>query len=363
MSGKGIKRDSRGRAGDSRGACRRFPNQPKSRYWCGSKHGWCDELRPAEKNKADVDSTSAPDGFRAIVLERAALNSKLQNADRTRAAYKTIFDSEQFSDITVVIGDREAKLHKCVLSGCEYFERMLSTEFKEATAKVVKLEVAEGSSAEATLLAIEYIYSGYFDFHQHSDSVMEVLAAADKLQLTHLRDVCVEYLEDNLCAENVCTVFSASRHLGLQKLEKQCLRFLLREGWEGANSALRRPNGIEQLPKETLLSMLEGDDLNVDEEVVFTALVRWCEANKSGGQSVKDEFAAFLPFVRFAAMSHVFLYQVVEPSGLVPPKVVIQALAAQLDVRGYLGRALEGAEGSCTNTERRSTDYPSLSEN
>jgi hypothetical protein len=361
MSGKGIKRDSRG-------ACRRIPNQPKSRYWCGTKYGWCDELRPAEKNKADVDSTSAADGFRAIVLERAVLNSKLQNADRTRAAYKTIFDSEQFSDITVVIGDREAKLHKCVLSGCEYFERMLSTEFKEATAKVVKLEVAEGSSAEATLLAIEYIYSGYVDFHQHSDSVMEVLAAADKLQLTHLRDVCVEYLDDNLCAENVCTVFSASRHLGLQKLEKQCLRFLLREGWEGAFSALRRPNGIEQLPKETLLSMLEGDDLNVDEEVVFTALVRWCEENKERGRAlfkegVEDEFAAFLPFVRFAAMSHVFLYQVVEPSGLVPPKVVIQALAAQLDVRGYLGRALEGAEGSCTNTERRSTDYPSLSEN
>jgi hypothetical protein len=122
---------------------------------------------------------------------------------------KTLFDSEQISDITAVIGDREAKPHKCVLSGCEYFERMLSTEFKDATAKVVKLEVAEGSSAEAALLAIEYIYSGYVDFHQHSDSVMEVLlAAADKLQLTHLRDVCVEYLEDNLCAEyledNLC---------------------------------------------------------------------------------------------------------------------------------------------------------------
>ena len=296
MSGKGIKRDSRG-------ACRRIPNQPKSRYWCGTKYGWCDELRPAEKNKADVDSTSAADGFRAIVLERAVLNSKLQNADRTRAAYKTIFDSEQFSDITVVIGDREAKLHKCVLSGCEYFERMLSTEFKEAAAKEVKLEVAEGSSAEATLLAIEYIYTGVVEV---SDSVMEVLAAADKLKLTDLRDHCVAYLEENICADNICTVFSASRHLRLAKLEKQSLDFLLRN----AGSALKS-NGIKHLPKDTLLSMLEGDDLNVDEEVVFTALVGWCEANKSGGQSVKDEFAAFLPSVRFAAMSHVFLYQAV----------------------------------------------------
>jgi hypothetical protein len=130
---------------------------------------------------AGADAAAAAD--RATGLERA-----IQNADRTRAAYKTLFESKRFSDITVVIGDREAKLHKCVLSSCEYFERMLSTEFKEAAAKEVKLEVAEDSSAGATLLAIEYIYSGYVDI---SDSVMEVLAAADKLQLTHLRDHCV----------------------------------------------------------------------------------------------------------------------------------------------------------------------------
>jgi hypothetical protein len=238
--------------------------------------------------------------FRATGLERAS------------AAYKTLFESKRFSDITAVIGDREAKLHKCVLSGCEYFERMLSTEFKEAAAKEVKLEVAGCSSAEATLLAIECIYTGVVEV---SNPVMEVLAAADKLQLTDLRGHCVAYLEENICAENVFAVFSASRHLGrLAKLEKQSLDFLLRN----AGSALKS-NGIEHLPKDTLLSMLEGDDLNVDEEVVFTALVGWCEANKSGGQSVKDELAAFLPSVRFAAsMSHVFLYQTVEASGLVP---------------------------------------------
>jgi hypothetical protein len=82
------------------------------------------------------------------------------NLERVSGTYKALFESERFSDITVVIGDRQAKLHKCVLSGCEYFERMLSTEFKEAAAKEVKLEVAGGSSAEATLLAIECIYTG-----------------------------------------------------------------------------------------------------------------------------------------------------------------------------------------------------------
>jgi hypothetical protein len=160
---------------------------------------------------------------------------------------------------------------------------------------------------------------------------MEVLAAADKLQLTDLRGHCLAYLGENICADNVCTVVNASRHFGLAKLEKQSLDFLL----TNAGSALES-SGMKHLPKETLLSVVEGDDLDVGEEVIFTALMGWCEANKSDGQSVKDEFAAFLPSVRFAAMSHVFLHQTVTPSGLVPPEIVMQALIAQLEESGLV---------------------------
>jgi hypothetical protein len=97
---------------------------------------------------------------------------------------------------------------------------------------------------------------------------MEVLAAADKLQRTDQRDHCVAYLENNICADNVCTVFSANRQLGLAQLEKKGLDFWLRN----AGSAMKS-KGIKHLPKDTLLSMLEGDDLDVDEEEMFTALV------------------------------------------------------------------------------------------
>jgi hypothetical protein len=64
---------------------------------------------------------------------------------RCRSFYKTPFESERFSDITVVIGDREAKFHKRMLSGCDYFERMLSTEFK-----------APGGSGETGLFCGSY---------------------------------------------------------------------------------------------------------------------------------------------------------------------------------------------------------------
>jgi hypothetical protein len=108
-------------------------------------------------------------------------------------------------------------------------------------------------------------------------------------------------------------------------------------------SALKS-NGIKHLPKDLLLSMLEGDDLDVDEEVVFTALLGWCEAHKSGGQSVKDEFVAFLPFVRLSRR------------GLCYADAFL-AFAAQLDEDKCTGagakRALEGAEESGRNTTKR----------
>jgi hypothetical protein len=71
---------------------------------------------------------------------------------------------------------------------------------------------------------------------------------------------------------------------------------------------------------------------------------------------VREEFAAFLPSIRFAAMSHAFLHKRVMTSGLVPTEVVMAALLAQLDnpVLQHPGkRALEGGEENERSAKRR----------
>jgi hypothetical protein len=78
--------------------------------------------------------------------------------------------------------------------------------------------------------------------------------------------------------------------------------------------------------------------------------------NKDGGASAKDEFAAFLPSIRFAAMSHVFLQKQVLSSGLVSQKVVLEAVMAQLDSKAAPGakRALDsGGEEASRKIKRR----------
>jgi hypothetical protein len=116
---------------------------------------------------------------------------------------------------------------------------------------------------------------------------------------------------------------------------------------------------VKHLPKDSLLSMVQGDQLHVGEEAVFDAVLCWCDANKGEGKSAQDEFAAFLPAIRFAAMSHVFLHKRVTPSGMVPNDVVMAAFVAQLDnpALQHTGkRALEGGKECERSTKRRSRD-------
>jgi hypothetical protein len=144
------------------------------------------------------------------------------------------------------------------------------------------MEVAEGPSVQATPLALEYVYTR--DVELDGEYVMEVLAAADKLQLTKLKRHCVVYLEKNVQEDNVCVLFRTSKQLGLPKLEEQCHDFILRNA-----AAVFKSDGVKHLPKDMLLAMLgEDGNLDVAEEVVFEAVAGWCDANKYGEASAKD---------------------------------------------------------------------------
>ena len=69
-----------------------------------------------------------------------------------------MINSPIYSDISLVVTDKEFYAHRCVLSSrCTYFVTMLKGPMIESTNKVVYLEDIE---VETFLLAMEYIYTG-----------------------------------------------------------------------------------------------------------------------------------------------------------------------------------------------------------
>ena len=95
---------------------------------------------------------------------------------------------------------------------------MLDSQFKEAQLDSIAISIAPASSAKATELVLEYVYSR--EIVLDGDCVMEVLAAADMLQVKQLKQACINYLDEELSCENACTVLRACRQLELADVTK-----------------------------------------------------------------------------------------------------------------------------------------------
>ena len=167
------------------------------------------------------------------------------------------------------------------------------------------------------------LYTTFIEIN--SDNAFEVLAAADKRQLSGLRESCETYLAQNLCQDSVCSTWKASHLLGLSQLAIKCRDLVLSEG-----KTVLEGGCFSELPKELALAVVADGELNASKEVVFEAVVAWGEANKGAG-SVQDAVADFMPHLRFVEMGHTFLYNRVRQSGLVSESVVLDTMAKIMD--------------------------------
>ena len=74
---------------------------------------------------------------------------------------------------------------------------------------------------------------------------------------------------------------------------------------------------VLELPAEGLLSLLRDDALRASELEAFEAVLRWGEAHREGGASLKAAVAPFLPHLRFEHVPAQELQDVVRESGVV----------------------------------------------
>jgi hypothetical protein len=206
---------------------------------------------------------------------------------------------------------------------------MFTTHFSESTQNIVTIDVAEGSSVAATVLVVRYLYTTEITIT--AGNVMEVLAAADKLQLPKLHSACVTFLEQTVNAANACTILTASMELNLVPLLKVCTKFILENG-----KAVLGSGGFKNLTKEAVISIISNHKLRATEEEVFKAVMLWGEAvvARSSGScedGVRDAVSDLLPHLRLEEMDHTFLCNCVEQTGLFSPKALLAAMSKIVD--------------------------------
>lgn len=92
---------------------------------------------------------------------------------------KSVFENGTKSDITLLAGEKEFKVHKLHLSlHSDVFDAMFSyEETKEALEKKV---IIEDVTAEVMYGLLSYIYTGNVEF-KDKESTLQLLIAADKV--------------------------------------------------------------------------------------------------------------------------------------------------------------------------------------
>ena len=168
-------------------------------------------------------------------LERNVLSKKTWNQsllDDFDFKSKTS-DWDKFSDFDIICveksenGDTNEKIfrcHKLVLSlGSRYYKRMLSGNYREidGTARVTDIPI------DTMTKLIQYIYSGEIN---KKEIDVNLLLAADKYEILHLKSLCELELGQRITIENACRMSIVAKMCG-SKVFKDHVYSFVREHW------------------------------------------------------------------------------------------------------------------------------------
>ncbi|GIY28619.1 protein roadkill [Caerostris darwini] len=158
------------------------------------------------------DSNDSEKGFQLKSLIRLSKN------------FEDLLDPKEsyFSDVSLVCGSVAIPAHKAVLCArSPVFAAMFTAQMKENTENKVHITDVEEPILRAMLV---HIYTGKTE-DLNVASAGDLLFAADKYQLEDLKQVCSDYLKENMTLENVLNTLVLG-HLHNKDLQACAMNFI-----------------------------------------------------------------------------------------------------------------------------------------
>ena len=211
-----------------------------------------------------------------------------------------------FNDVTIIAGDESIPGNKIVLS-CysKFFETMFETNMKERYEN--KVEVS-GFDGQIIKMLVQYMYTGTITID--SSNVMNVLAAADYLQLDSVKDYCFDYMVSKLTPQNCLNIISASilfKPIALLTETYQVFSDNLEE--------ISLSENFKALSKIDLFTIFEKlVSSEATEKAKHKALMNWINSDYD---SRSKDFSDLFTLVDISQLSYAFLRDVVSAEPLV----------------------------------------------
>lgn len=127
-----------------------------------------------------------------------------------------------FTDVTVVVGERQIRAHKVVLAThSPVFEAMLRANMQESNQNVIKIDDFE---YEVVQEMMTYIYSD--SSPKIENLVGSLLKAADKYDMGRLKALCKQTLLDKVSVNTVVNYQALAAFFSLAQLQRRATKFI-----------------------------------------------------------------------------------------------------------------------------------------
>lgn len=191
--------------------------------------------------------------------------------------YKTLFQEEKGSDITVLILGRAWRLHKVYISQSPYFASMFSGSWREANEKVISVEITDPN---ITINSLSVVLGSFYqdEVSLEPKEVVSILATSTLFQLQGLIDECVDIMIETTNSETVVSYYNAAVSYGVPTVKAAAKRWLevnlLGYGW-------RHPSFLKEISPDLMTELVASPDLVVlqTEFCIYMMLRLWLFAH------------------------------------------------------------------------------------
>ena len=216
-----------------------------------------------------------------------------------------LYTERKLTDVVLAIGDRSVSAHRVILATVSpHLQALFSNEMAESQSRVVELQQLSWAGVKAI---VDFAYTGTIALS--GSTVVSIIQAANLLQVDAVERAAVEFLVERLDAGNVLSAMALGAHLSAGEIGRELEESS--RAWLHKNFGLvaAEPSFLE-LAADDVASFVESDDLDVEEEEVFQAVIGWVKEDEAGR---KAELDRLLPLIRFPLMNEAALTMEAEP--------------------------------------------------
>ena len=181
-------------------------------------------------------------------------------------------------NFTIIIKEESLPCHKLVLAiHSPYMKAMLTSDMQETAKQVVTLDHL---NLEAMKVVLSYMYSGKVSMP--SSHLMDVIQTCDYLQMSELKEQCLDRVPSVLRPANVISWYQVAKMMDLENVMNNCLSMMVTSFEEiSKHSELLAFTyaQVEELFSDVIIKGVNNDD-------VLMAAMQWINHSAKVGKSI-----------------------------------------------------------------------------